>query len=86
MDTNVLAPAEVDDEGDAWFYVNVRFKQAIDKNTIPDEVLEHIAYWMKESIRDYGLYMLNHDIYWFFNDGFSFGLSEYGASLAPARR
>ena len=74
MYTNVLAPAEVDDEGDAWFYVNVSFKQAIDKNNIPDEVLERIAYWMKESIRDYGLYMLTHDINWSFTDGFVFGL------------
>ena len=70
MYIKVLAPAEVDDEGDAWFYVNVRFKQAIDKNNIPDEVLERIAYWMKKSIRDYGLYRLSHDTYWYFNDGF----------------
>ena len=59
METNVLAPVEVDEKGNAWFYVDVRFKQSIDKNSIPDEVLERIAYWTRLAYRDYDPYSLD---------------------------
>ena len=54
----IQKPATVDDEGDAWFYVDIEFEEEIDKNNMPEELMRDIVYEIEYSYNVYK-YWLN---------------------------
>ena len=52
-------PATIDEKGDAWFYVDVRFGKDVDKDNVPDEIMKEIASIIWKSYTDYHITVID---------------------------
>ena len=59
IDIKVRQPATIDEKGDAWFYVDVRFGKDVDKDNVPDEIMEEIAWIIRKSYTDYHITVID---------------------------
>ena len=59
LDIKVRQPATIDEKGDAWFYVDVRFNKEVDKDNVPDEIMKEIASIIWKSYTDYSLTVID---------------------------